>query len=105
MHLAPWQSGLEDVDLTRSLIQDNMSAGYAFVLEGGEPEARRRWGKLVASGKLGVVRAPGKKPHSLAMARSVAPIELPAFMSMSGCLDCKAYSVSYLCQQHRRNPG
>ena len=63
MHLAPWQSGLEDVDLTRSLIQDNMSAGYAFVLEGGEPEARRRWGKLVASGKLGVVRAPGKKPR------------------------------------------
>ena len=41
VHLAPWQSGLEDVDLTRSLIQDNMSAGYAFVLEGGEPEARR----------------------------------------------------------------
>ena len=63
VHLAPWQSGLEDVDLTRSLIQDNMSAGYAFVLEGGEPEARRRWGKLVASGKLGVVRAPGKKPR------------------------------------------
>lgn len=63
VHLAPWQSGLEAVDLTRSLIQDNMSAGYAFVLEGGEPEARRRWGKLVASGKLGVVRAPGKKPR------------------------------------------
>ena len=63
VHLAPWQSGLEDVGLTRSLIQEDVAAGYAFVLEGGEPEARRRWGKLVASGKLGVVRAPGKKPR------------------------------------------
>ena len=97
VHLAPWQSGLEDVDLTRSLIQEDVAAGYAFVLEGGEPEARRRWGKLVASGKLGVVRAPGKKPRLIGDG------------SVSGanraCLDCKAYTVSYLCQQHRRNPG
>ncbi|CAJ1458009.1 unnamed protein product, partial [Effrenium voratum] len=63
VHLQPWQSGLDDVALTRTLIQEDVAAGHAFVLQGGEEEARSRWGSLVASGKLGVVRAPGKKPR------------------------------------------
>ena len=59
----PWKSGLEDVALTRGLIEADVRAGHAFVLDGGEQEARSRWGNLLASGKLGVVHAPGKKPR------------------------------------------
>lgn len=61
VHLEPWQSGLEDVEFTRSLIQGGVDAGRAFILEGGEHAARGRWGRWVASGKLGVVRVPGRK--------------------------------------------
>ena len=32
-------------------------------IPGGEGEARLRWGKNVAAGKLGVVCAPGRKPR------------------------------------------
>ncbi|CAE7267411.1 unnamed protein product [Symbiodinium sp. CCMP2456] len=43
----------------------DVEAGHAFILEGGEEEARRRWGKHVAAGKLGVVHASGKKKPRL----------------------------------------
>ena len=63
VHLEPWQSGLEDVSLKRDLIEADVKAGYAYVLTGGEQEARTRWGDLVASGKLAVVNVPGKNPR------------------------------------------
>ena len=59
----PWQSASEDVAFTRSLIMKDVEAGFAYILPGGESEARSRWGPHVAAGKLGVVRVPGKNPR------------------------------------------
>ena len=63
VHLEPWGSAQNDEDLALSLLQKDIEAGYAFLLPGGEAEARERWGSWVAAGKLGVVKAPGKKPR------------------------------------------
>ena len=60
---APWRSASEDVEFTKSLIMKDVEAGFAFILPGGEDEARARWGDHVAAGKLRVVRAPGRKPR------------------------------------------
>jgi len=63
VYLDPWLSGLEDVSLTHDLIEADVKAGSAYILAGGEQEARTRWGDLVASGKLAVVHVPGKNPR------------------------------------------
>ena len=49
--------------MAKKLLQDDVDQGHAFILAGGEAEARKRWGNRVAAGKLGVVLAPGKKPR------------------------------------------
>ena len=65
VHYDPWKSAKLDESLTLSLLMKDVEAGHAFVLAGGEEEARRRWGKHVAAGKLGVVHASGKKKPRL----------------------------------------
>ena len=63
IHTSPWQSGLDDEDLTLSLMMKDVEAGFAFELPGGEAAARQRWGNNVAAGKLGISHPPGKKPR------------------------------------------
>ena len=63
VHHHPWQSALEDVELTKSLLMQDVKAGFAYILEGGEAAARAKWGPHVAAGKLGVVVAPPRKPR------------------------------------------
>ena len=63
IHTSPWQSGLDNEDLTLSLMMKDVEAGFAFELPGGEAAARQRWGNNVAAGKLGISHPPGKKPR------------------------------------------
>ena len=63
IHTCPWKSGLDDEDLTLSLMLKDVSDGFAFELPGGEAEAHERWGSTVAAGKLGIAQPPGKKPR------------------------------------------
>ena len=39
---------------------EDVAAGHAFVIHGGEAEAHERWRDRVVAGKLGVVQLPGK---------------------------------------------
>ena len=63
IHTSPWKSGLEDEDLTLSLMLKDVADGFAFELPQSEAEAKRRWGHAVAAGKLGISQPPGKKPR------------------------------------------
>ena len=63
IHTSPGQSGLDDEELTLSLMMKVVEAGFAFELPGGEAAARQRWGNVVAAGKLGISHPPGKKPR------------------------------------------
>ena len=63
VHLTPWGSAHADEELTWALLDKDIAAGHLFEVLGGVPVAKARWGNLVASGKLGVALAPGKKPR------------------------------------------
>ena len=41
----------------------DVEAGFAYILTGGFPEAKQRWGGNLAAGKLGIVQVVGKKPR------------------------------------------
>ena len=58
-----WQSAESDPELTQSLIDADVSEDFVFEIPGGMQEAKRRWGDLVAVGKLGVATADGRKPR------------------------------------------
>ena len=53
VRLVPWRSASEKLDLAKKLLQDDVDQGHAFIVAGGEAEARERWGNRVAAGKLG----------------------------------------------------
>ena len=57
----PWGIAQADLDLAWSLVQKDVEKGHIFPLPRGEAEARSRWGASLAAGKLGVVKASGKK--------------------------------------------
>eukprot|EP00435_Cladocopium_sp_Y103_P036118 s3286_g9.t1 len=63
VHLEPWGSAKKSPELTWELIQKNLDTGHLVEIPGGEFEARARWGKNIAAGKLGVVVAEGRKPR------------------------------------------
>ena len=63
VHDTPWSSGSKDPELLRKLIQKDLDKGFAFELQGGLEEAKRRWGSKVAAGKLGIAHAPGRDPR------------------------------------------
>ena len=63
VRLEPWRSASDNLPLAKQLVMEDVVAGHAFVIHGGEAEARERWGDRVAAGKLGVVQLPGKKPR------------------------------------------
>ncbi|CAE7206124.1 unnamed protein product, partial [Symbiodinium natans] len=63
VHLEPWRSASDNLALAKKLVMDDVAAGHAFVLPGGEAEARARWGDRIAAGKFGVVQVPGKNPR------------------------------------------
>ena len=63
VHREPWSSAASEPDLARELLKKDLDAGFLMRLEGGEAEARQRWGSRLAAGKLGIVHAPGKKPR------------------------------------------
>ena len=54
-----------DESLTLSLLMKDVEAGHAFVLEGGEEEARRRWGKHVAAGNWASFMRRARKSFAL----------------------------------------
>ena len=43
MHLEPWRSASDNTALAKKLVMDDVAAGHAFVLPGGEAEARQIW--------------------------------------------------------------
>ena len=63
VHLVPWRSAADNVELARELFMKDVSAGFAYILPGGAAEAVQKWGSNVAAGRLGVVQAPGRKPR------------------------------------------
>ena len=63
VHLVPWKSAADNVELARELFMKDVSAGFAYILPGGAAEAVQKWGSNVAAGRLGVVQAPGRKPR------------------------------------------
>eukprot|EP00435_Cladocopium_sp_Y103_P043837 s2142_g12.t1 len=63
VHQEPWGSAPKCRETTWNLIQKDLDAGHLCELQGGEAEARLRWGDNVAAGKLGVVCAEGRKPR------------------------------------------
>ena len=50
-----------DPALTLELLNKDIQAGSVAELHGGLAEAQARWGDRLAAGKLGVVRAQGRK--------------------------------------------
>ena len=62
-HTQPWKSAQDDPKLARSLLMQDVEAGFAYILPGGFAAAKQRWGGNLAAGKLGIVQAVGKKPR------------------------------------------
>ena len=62
-HEKPWSSAQKDPVLARSLLMQDVDAGFAYILKNGFDEASQRWGRNVAAGKLGTVQVAGKKPR------------------------------------------
>ena len=62
-HTQPWKSAQDDPKLARSLLMQDVEAGFAYILTGGFAEAKQRWGGNLAAGKLGIVQVVGKKPR------------------------------------------
>lgn len=42
IHAGPWQSALDDKSLTKALLTQDVEAGHAFIVEGGEAAARSK---------------------------------------------------------------
>lgn len=63
VHLQPWQSGLDDVALTRAPVQDDVAAGHAYVGQGAKKRRGADGAAWWPRAKLGAARAPGKKPR------------------------------------------
>ncbi len=60
VHTSPWKSGSDDIHGLRKLLKHDEDLGFCEMLQGGFKEAQRRFGKRMAAGKLGIVKAPGK---------------------------------------------
>ena len=58
-----WKNAEAQPDLLQSLIQEEIAQGWVVEVAGGEKEARARWSKGIAIGKLNVVQAEGKDPR------------------------------------------
>ena len=97
VHTCPRKSGLEDEELTLSLILKDVAEGFAFELPGGEAEAREHRGSVVAAGKLGISQPPGKKPRLIGDG-TVSGANAACWISENrrfACLRWKACSASY----------
>ena len=57
VHTSPWKSARENLQLARSLMMQDVEAGFAYILAGGIEEAKRKWGAHVAVGRLGLAEA------------------------------------------------
>ena len=58
-----WKNAEAQPDLLQSLIEEEMAQGWVVEIAGGEKDARARWPKGIAIGKLNVVQAEGKDPR------------------------------------------
>ena len=56
VHSSPWKSAADNVPLARSLMMQDVEAGFAYVLCGEIEEAKQKWGAHVAAGRLGLVQ-------------------------------------------------
>ena len=63
VHSSPWKSAADNVPLARSLMMQDVEAGFAYILPGGIDEAKCKWGSHVAAGRLGLVQVEGRKPR------------------------------------------
>ena len=58
-----WKNAEAQPDLLQRLIEEEMAQGWVIEIPGGEQEARAKWPKGIAIGKLNVVQADGKDPR------------------------------------------
>ena len=104
VHLEPWRSASDNLALARKLVMDDVAAGHAFVLPGGEAEARARWGDRIAAGKFGVVQVPGKNPRLIgdgsvsganAASQVLEKVRNPSLHAVQRFLSCVDSTVSW----------
>ena len=58
-----WKPAEADPDTVAALLAEEASAGFIEKVEGGLPEAKRRWPKGIAVGKLSLVKADNRDPR------------------------------------------
>lgn len=58
-----WSNAEHDPATTQPLIEEAVSAGFAYALFGGVQEARYRWGDKVAMGKVNIAMSASKPPR------------------------------------------
>ena len=62
-HLSNWQSAEDDIELTRSLVQQEIEKGWVFEFDGNLQDAQQKFPLGVAFGKLGIAHSDGRAPR------------------------------------------
>ena len=62
-HLSNWQSAEDDIELTRSLVQQEIDKGWVFEFDGNLQDAQQQFPLGVALGKLGIAHSDGRAPR------------------------------------------
>ena len=62
-HYSNWNSAESDVELTRSLVQEEIDKGWVFEFHGTLEEAQIKWPGGVSLGKLGIAHSDGRAPR------------------------------------------
>ena len=63
VHMTNWQSAKSDLELTRSLVQEEVDKGWVFEFQGDLAQAQSTYPTRVSVGKLGVALSDGRPPR------------------------------------------
>ena len=63
VHYTNWNSAESDMDLTQTLVQDEIDKGWVFEFTGTLEDAQARWPAGVSLGKLGIAHSEGRAPR------------------------------------------